>query len=289
VCRQSCTLHYDVARDIPSTLAHFLKQNFSITLISHKQRHYKNLAGELFFNTKGCLCTLGIKPKPTARRIAFAIFRWFFGRRPVSLECFIRPISVMYSDIIVKFWPLVSYVLIHVVKLAFHLMHTSHIPELPRTLYSRTGLIPRISKASSCGLLRPCFHFFCSTPLKSCGAYTSPGCHCRYICRWYCARRSDSAYSLVEVAEGRSRPTSRIKRMVADSLLCWPAGEGARFEGCCVAVLLLRIERMSSAAVEVLIVLVRGRWALLELNAHLAFAALRKSNACMFCPWKARA
>lgn len=38
-----------------------------------------------------------------ARRIAFAIFRWFLGRRPVSLECFIRPVSVMYSDIMVKF------------------------------------------------------------------------------------------------------------------------------------------------------------------------------------------
>lgn len=41
-----------------------------------------------------------------ALRIAFAIFLWFFGRRPVSLECFIRPISLMYSDIIVKFWTL---------------------------------------------------------------------------------------------------------------------------------------------------------------------------------------
>lgn len=38
-----------------------------------------------------------------ARRMAFAIFRWFFGRRPVSLECFIRPVSLMYSDMIVKF------------------------------------------------------------------------------------------------------------------------------------------------------------------------------------------
>lgn len=66
---------------------------------------YKNLAGLLFFSTSGCLCTLGISPRPTALRIAFAIFLWFFGRSPVSLECFIRPISVMYSDIIVKFYP----------------------------------------------------------------------------------------------------------------------------------------------------------------------------------------
>jgi len=270
-------------------MAQFLKKNLSIALISYKQRHYKNLAGELFFSTKGCLCTLGIKPKPTARRIAFAIFRWFFGRRPVSLECFIRPISVMYSDIIVKFWSLVSGVLIHVVKLAIHVMHISRISGLPHTLYSRTGLIPRISKASSCGLLRPCFHFFCSMPLRSCGAYTSPGCHCRYICRWYCARRSDSANSRVEVAEGRSRPTSRTKRMVADSPFCWLVGEDAKFEGRCMAVLLLRIERIPSATVEVLIVLVRGKWVLLELNAHLAFAAPKKSNAYMFCPWKTRA
>ena len=38
-----------------------------------------------------------------ARRIAFAIFLWFLGRRPVSRECFMRPISDMYSDMIVKF------------------------------------------------------------------------------------------------------------------------------------------------------------------------------------------
>jgi hypothetical protein len=38
-----------------------------------------------------------------ALRMAFAILRWFLGRRPVSLECFIRPVSVMYSDMIVKF------------------------------------------------------------------------------------------------------------------------------------------------------------------------------------------
>jgi hypothetical protein len=59
--------------------------------------------GELLFSTSGCLCTLGIRPNPTALRIAFAILRWFFGRRPVSFECFMRPISVMYSDIMVKF------------------------------------------------------------------------------------------------------------------------------------------------------------------------------------------
>ena len=59
--------------------------------------------GELFFMTNGCLCTLGISPSPIALRMALATFRWFFGRSPVSLECFIRPISVMYSLIMVKF------------------------------------------------------------------------------------------------------------------------------------------------------------------------------------------
>lgn len=64
---------------------------------------YKNFVGELPFKTNGCLCTLGIRPRPMALRMAFAIFLWFLGRRPVSLECFIRPVSVMYSDMIVKF------------------------------------------------------------------------------------------------------------------------------------------------------------------------------------------
>jgi hypothetical protein len=64
---------------------------------------YMNCVGLALLSTNGCLCTLGIRPRPMARRIAFAIFLWFFGRRPVSLECFIRPISVMYSDMIVKF------------------------------------------------------------------------------------------------------------------------------------------------------------------------------------------
>lgn len=71
--------------------------------LSSKLIFYMNLAGELFLSTSGCLCTLGMRPKPMALRMAFAILRWFLGRSPVSLECFIRPISVMYSDIIVKF------------------------------------------------------------------------------------------------------------------------------------------------------------------------------------------
>lgn len=71
--------------------------------IIHKSKSYKNLVGGLFLTTNGCLCTLGIRPSPIALRIAFAIFLWFFGLRPVSLDCFIRPVSVMYSDMIVKF------------------------------------------------------------------------------------------------------------------------------------------------------------------------------------------
>jgi len=35
---------------------------------------YKNLDGLLFFNTNGCLCTLGMSPNPIALRIAFATF-----------------------------------------------------------------------------------------------------------------------------------------------------------------------------------------------------------------------
>lgn len=105
---------------------------------SHKLRtnanFYMNLAPVLFFRTSGCLCTLGIRPSPMALRIAFAIFLWFLGRRPVSLECFIRPVSVMYSDIMVKFCG-VS---------AFH----PHSYGFQPTLYSCTGLIPRMSKAS---------------------------------------------------------------------------------------------------------------------------------------------
>jgi hypothetical protein len=38
-----------------------------------------------------------------ALRMAFAIFLWFLGRRPVALAGFMRPVSVMYSDMMVKF------------------------------------------------------------------------------------------------------------------------------------------------------------------------------------------
>lgn len=42
-------------------------------------------------------------PIPTALLIAFAIFRWLTGRSPVILAGLIRPISVMYSDMMEKF------------------------------------------------------------------------------------------------------------------------------------------------------------------------------------------
>lgn len=62
---------------------------------------------------------------------------------------------------------------------------TLHPCQPPRlALYSNTGLTPRMSNASSCVFFFPYFHFFCSTPDKSCGAYTSPGCHLRNIWRW---------------------------------------------------------------------------------------------------------
>jgi hypothetical protein len=117
---------------------------------------YVNCVGLADLSTNGCLCTLGIRPSPIALRIAFAIFLWFFGRRPVSLECFIRPISVMYSDMIVKFC------------LGQAGMHRAQGILRP-TLYSFTGLMPSTSKASLWGFLRPNFHFFCSAPVRSCG------------------------------------------------------------------------------------------------------------------------
>jgi hypothetical protein len=44
-----------------------------------------------------------MREQPIALLIAFAIRLWFTGRRPVSFLCLIRPISVMYSDIMLKF------------------------------------------------------------------------------------------------------------------------------------------------------------------------------------------
>jgi hypothetical protein len=86
-----------------------LNVHVQLPCIIHQPLSYKNLLAELFCNTNGCLCTLGISPKPTALRIALAIFLWFLGRNPVSFECFILPISVMYSDIMVKFcYPMIS-------------------------------------------------------------------------------------------------------------------------------------------------------------------------------------
>lgn len=128
---------------------------------------YMNSDGFAPLITSGCRCTLGISPRPIARRIALAILRWFFGRRPVSLECLIRPVSFMNSDIIVKFCVRQRW------RPRLRLGSSVH------TLYSFTGLIPSTSNASLCGFLRPSFHFFISVPLRSCGAYTSPGCQRR--------------------------------------------------------------------------------------------------------------
>jgi hypothetical protein len=44
-----------------------------------------------------------------------------------------------------------------------------HVQPSPPTLYSATGLMPRTSKASLWGFLRPVFHFFCSEPDRSMG------------------------------------------------------------------------------------------------------------------------
>lgn len=44
-----------------------------------------------------------MSPSPIDLRMAFAIFRWLTGRNPVVLRCLMRPMGVMYSDIIEKF------------------------------------------------------------------------------------------------------------------------------------------------------------------------------------------
>jgi hypothetical protein len=46
---------------------------------------------------------LGISPKPMLRRMAFAIFLWLTGLKPVCFGCLIRPVVDMYSDMIEKF------------------------------------------------------------------------------------------------------------------------------------------------------------------------------------------
>lgn len=52
----------------------------------------------------GWRCTLGCKPKPMALLMAFAIFLWLAGRRPVSSRCCMRPMGVMNSEIREKFY-----------------------------------------------------------------------------------------------------------------------------------------------------------------------------------------
>lgn len=54
-----------------------------IVLHSYAEFYWLHLPGSVFFNTRGCLCTLGIRPSPMARLIALAILRWFTGRNPV--------------------------------------------------------------------------------------------------------------------------------------------------------------------------------------------------------------
>lgn len=47
---------------------------------------------------------LGISPIPIALLMAFATRLWLTRRKPVSFECLILPIEVMYSDMIEKFY-----------------------------------------------------------------------------------------------------------------------------------------------------------------------------------------
>lgn len=51
-----------------------LTEDILIYTVIHSMVCYKNLLAREFFSTSGCRCTLGIKPKPIALRMAFAIF-----------------------------------------------------------------------------------------------------------------------------------------------------------------------------------------------------------------------
>jgi len=56
------------------------------------------------FRISGWRYVLGINPSPIALLTALAIFLWLRGLSPVSFECFILPISVTYSDMMLKFY-----------------------------------------------------------------------------------------------------------------------------------------------------------------------------------------
>lgn len=66
---------------------------------------YREYLGDsfTFFNISGCLYVLGINPRAMALRTAFAMRRWFTGRRPVSLLGLILPVSDTKSAMTEKF------------------------------------------------------------------------------------------------------------------------------------------------------------------------------------------
>jgi len=118
----SLIVHFSIQGFVPSPLPIIILQILNsfttqplhnpmpvLSGISHKGPF---LYGELlccclaanFCKISGCLCTLGIIPIPILLLIALAIRRWFTGRRPVSLLCLMRPMGVMYSDIMLKFY-----------------------------------------------------------------------------------------------------------------------------------------------------------------------------------------
>lgn len=161
------------------------------------------LASASLSSTSGCLCTLGISPIPTALRIALAILRWFTFRRPVSRECLIRPIFVLNSWIMEKFYTETTP---QGISMPSPSQFPSVCPDTPakvkerRTLYSPTGSTPNTSHTSPHSLPLPPpipfpipipfppapnfpFHFPISTLLRSCGAYTSPTFHLLGACR----------------------------------------------------------------------------------------------------------
>lgn len=113
-------------------------------------------------------------PIPILLLIAFAIFLWLTFLRPVSLPCLIRPMGVMYSDIMEKFCSS------RMPALAHHIFVVSASHK--RTLYSTRGSNANMSNTSLSGCFRA-FHFLISAGDRSCGAYTSPARQRLAICR----------------------------------------------------------------------------------------------------------
>lgn len=109
-------------------------QSFSLIVVNHFQTTLSSFRRMI----SGCRYALGMIPIPTALRMALAIFRWLTRLSPVSEEDRIRPISVIYSDMIEKFLTvIVSFVQTDVARIF--------------TVYCSSGFIDNMSKASTVG------------------------------------------------------------------------------------------------------------------------------------------